>query len=226
MTDDTRKVTTRPADNLTRLCGEQVSITFGKDDKQHFSHCFGVCPDAFIMTQIPVGSGIEKNLTPGNTAVIRFVESGMVCGFKASIKHAITHPYRLVFFDYPESLEVINLRSSKRIAISLNATIQKDGEDFDGTIRDLSDGGCFFVMNYWQDPFWDDLSMETDISIKFKTHENEASVELKCKPVRFTKDQDVLSMGLAFGDNPQASLDKVAKFIEFVSQYQQSTGIE
>lgn len=214
------KVETRSADNLDRLCGNQVSITFGKDDKQYFCFCLGMCPGKFFMTQIPIAPNIDKKLTPGNSAVIRFVESGMVCGFKANIQHVIMHPFRLVFFDYPDELEVVNLRASKRVTLFLRATIQKDGKDFEGAIRDLSCGGCFFVMNYWQDPFWDDLGIESNLFIKFKVYDDKPPIELKCKPARIGKDEDEISMGLIFDGNPQEFLDRVADFIVYVSQFQ------
>jgi c-di-GMP-binding flagellar brake protein YcgR len=220
--DGSRNVSTRPADNLHRLCGNQVSITFGKDDKQYFGSCLGVCPGKFFMTQVPTGPDVDKKLLPGNTAVIRFVESGMVCGFKAKIQLVLKHPFRLIFFNHPDVLEAINLRATKRVALFLDATIQKDGEDFEGAIRDLSAGGCLFVMNYWQDPFWDDLGMGTSLSIKFKMRGDKSPIELECKPVRIGKDKDELSMGLSFDGNPQELLDRVTDFITYASQFQES----
>ena len=219
MGKDSHSVKMRSADNLDRLCGNQVSIAFGKDDKQYFVPCLGVCTGKFFMTQVPIESGVDKKLTPGNAAVIRFVESGMVCGFKVNVQHVIMHPFRLIFFDYPDVLEVINLRASERITLFLKATLQKDGKNFEGAIRDLSNGGCFFVMNYWQDPFWDDLRMDSSLFIKFKMHDDKPPIELKCKPVRISKDKDELSLGLSFDGNSQELLDRVANFITYVSQF-------
>ncbi len=221
MGNSSQSVTTRSADNLSRLCGKQVSITLGNDEKQYFCSCWGVCPGRFFMTQMPMDPDIQGKLTPGNKAVIRFVESGMVCGFKANIQQAVTHPFRLIFFDHPTSLEMLNLRTSKRVPIFLKATIQKDGEDFDGVIRDLSDGGCFYVMKYWQDPFWDDLGMETDLLIKFTMQGDTSPTALKCKPARVIKDKDDIRMGLSFVEIQQDIADKLASFIDYVSQFQE-----
>ena len=98
MAENPKNVTTCDSGNLSRLCGEQLSIKFGNDENQYFCFCRGVHQGKYLMIQTPVAVGIENGLTPGNQVVIRFVESGMVCGFKTTIQQYITRPYRLLVF--------------------------------------------------------------------------------------------------------------------------------
>lgn len=218
MTDNKKNITTRDPGNLSRLCGEQLSIKFGNDEDQFFCICRGVHPDRYFMTQAPVANGIENKLIPGTQAVVRFVDSGMVCGFKTNIQQFITRPYRLIFFDYPDSIEMMNLRTSKRVAVSLKGAIQWEGQTFDGSIRDLSCGGCFFVLKFRQDSLFNNLDVGSELTISFSTLDEKPSIELKCKVVRVIKDGDDLKMGLSFDGEHQESLDRVATFVDYISQ--------
>jgi c-di-GMP-binding flagellar brake protein YcgR len=213
-----KEVLTRSADNLNGLCGQQVSITFGDEDKQYFCFCWGVCRDRFIMTQAPVDTDIQGKLVTGATVVVRFVESGMVCGFKTRIHKVITAPFRLIFFEYPASIDAVNLRQSKRVSISLQAEIQWKEDIHEGTIRDLSEGGCFFEMKYWQDPAFKDLEVGSTFPIRFTIHGEASHTELSCKAVRVIKDQDDLRMGLAFNDDRKEAKGSIAKFVSYISK--------
>lgn len=218
MENDSKNVKTRSTDNLNRLCGQQVSITLGQEDRQYFCTCLGVNRDRFIMTQTPLDPDIQNKLATGQPAVVRFVESGMVCGFKTRINKAINFPFRLVFYDYPDCLEVINLRNAKRVSLYLQADIQWHGEEYAGTIKDLSEGGCFFVMKYWQDEAFSDLGMESSFPIKFKIQEDKTPIELKARIVRMNKDKEEFRMGLAFADGQKEATSRIRDFVSFISK--------
>ena len=219
MTENTKNITTRDPGNLSRLCGEQLSVKFENDENQYFCFCRGVHHDKYLMTQTPVAVGIENSLIPGSQAVIRFVESGMVCGFKTNIQQYITRPYRLLFFDYPDSIETVNLRASKRIAVSLKGTAQWENQTFDGSIRDLSRGGCFFALKYWQDPLFNNLDVGSKLIIRFSISEEKPPIEIGCEVVRMIKDGDDLKMGLSFDADQQKIINEVTAFVDYVSKF-------
>jgi hypothetical protein len=130
MASASKDVSTRSAVNLNALCGQQVSITFGDEDRQYFCFCWGICLGKFFMTQVPVDVDIQGKLAVGTPAVVRFVESGMVCGFKTHIHKTLNVPFRLIFFEYPESVDTVNLRSSRRVSIFLQAEIEWNDENY------------------------------------------------------------------------------------------------
>lgn len=218
MASTSTDVYTRSTENLNGLCGQQVSITFGNEDKQYFCFCWGVCRDRFVLTQIPIDADIQGKLVTGAPAVVRFVESGMVCGFKTRIHHVLTLPFRLIFFEYPESIDMVNLRNSKRVPVFLEAEIEWKGERYEGAIRDLSEGGCFFEMKYWQDPAFKDLEVGSTFPLSFTIHGENSPTEIPCKAVRVAKDQDELCMGLSFHDSRQGTTSKIAGFVSYISK--------
>lgn len=224
MASDSKDVYTRSAENLNGLCGQQVSISLGNEDKQYFCFCWGVCRDRFVMTQIPVDTDIQAKLAAGSPAIIRFVESGMVCGFKTRIHKVLTLPFRLIFFEYPGSIEMANLRNFKRVSVSLQAEIQWNNENYEGTIRDLSEGGCFFEMKYWQDEAFKDLAVGSTFPIKFAIHGDKTPTELPCRAVRVIRDQEELRMGLSFDDSSQEGKKKISGFVSYISNLMNNGG--
>lgn len=218
MADTSMDAAQRSTDNLNGLCGQQLSITFGNEDKQYFCFCWGVCRDRFIMTQIPVDTDIQAKLVSGATVVIRYIESGMVCGFKTHVHKVLTTPFRLIFFEYPDVIDRVNLRHSKRVSIFLKAEILWKGETYEGTIRDLSEGGCYFEMKYWRDPAFGDLEVGSTLTVKFTIHGEKNKTELSCKVVRLTKNQDDLRLGLAFDGVRLETTGRVRKFVSYISK--------
>jgi hypothetical protein len=218
MTTEPNAIIKKSVDNLNYLCGQQLSLKFGKDDKQLFCICQGVSSGQFILTQIPVAPDIEQKLTPGNSVVIRFVESGMVCGFKTKIRQAITMPFRLIFFHYPDSLELLNLRASKRVPLNINATIRVNDTSFEGSIRNLSVGGCFFVAEYWKSKSLANLTIESSLFILFTLFNDDTAVTLECRPVKLDSDKDEIRLGIAFGKNQPEPIGKIANFVEYISR--------
>lgn len=218
MTTQPNSVIRIPADNLYYLCGQQVSVKFGKDEKQLFCVCLGVSTGQFILTQTPIAPDIDQKLTPGNPVVVRFVESGKVCGFKSRIRQTITTPFRLVFFDYPDSLELLNLRASKRVPIFIDASIEVSGKYYEGSIRNLSEGGCYFVTEYWKSTPLTTLAVNDFILISFTLLNSNTEISLRCRPVKVDYDKEEIRMGIAFENNPPQLIEKISGFVEYVSQ--------
>jgi hypothetical protein len=208
----------KTADNLSSLCGQQISLKFGNDERQHFCICVGVSIGQFVVAQIPAVADIEQKLTPGNPTVVRFVESGMVCGFKTKVRQFILIPFRLIFFDYPDSLELINLRSSKRVPLFLNAMVRLNDKDFEGAIKNLSAGGCLFVAEFWQSAPLANLTPGTVLFISFALVNEDITVTLQGRPVKVEADKNEVRIGFAFQNNPPESIQKVSGFVDYVNQ--------
>ncbi len=225
MATELKEISSSIADKLYRLCGQQVAITFDDDNRQYFCLCLGMLQDRFFLTQIPSDSEIQDELARGKSAVARFVESGMLCSFKTRIRKVLTDPFHLIFFDYPDSLNVTNLRSSKRVAVFLPAVIEWAGEEYGGAIRDLSEGGCLFIMNTCQDEEHSGVnkafkSIETGSTfpIKFQMHGEKEPTELGCKVARLEEDQEELRMGIAFQKSSERITSKIGNYVSHMSK--------
>ena len=216
MATGAKQVNKTLSEKLDRLCGQQVAITFDDDDRQHFCTCFGIWLDRFFLTQTPMDFGTRDMLSPWKSAVVRFVEAGMLCSFKTRIVH--TDPYSLIFFDHPDSITNINSRSSKRVAEFLPAFIQWHGNEYGGAIRDLSKGGCSFIMSNCQDEIFNHPGVGSTFPVKFQMHGEAAQTELNCKVVRVEEDQEELSLGISFQKSGKSILSKIGNYVSYMSE--------
>jgi hypothetical protein len=92
-------------------------------------------------------------LVEGNVVIIRYLiegSRGECFAFKATIKHVLKHPQKLVFIDYPKEIENRQLRLHQRFVTHLPASIyannaeDKEGAKVSGIINDISAKGCGF----------------------------------------------------------------------------------
>jgi hypothetical protein len=90
--------------------------------------------------------GLNYRLAPGSKIIVRYLYHGVVFGFQSTLIDAISVPRKLLFLDYPSSIEQHNLRSSERIECLLPAEIKCDGSEVEGIITDISEKGCGFAF--------------------------------------------------------------------------------
>lgn len=93
-------------------------------------------------------------LQEGNTVVVRYIiegEKGECVAFSTTIRSITTLNEKLIFLNYPKSVENRQLRSAQRQQSHIPAKIEmiKDngeraGTSISGIIRDISDKGCQF----------------------------------------------------------------------------------
>ena len=61
--------------------------------------------------------------------------------------------------------------------------------------------------------------MNSKLTISFSTFDEKPSIELTSKVVRVIKDGDDLKMGLSFDADQQEITDRVATFVDYISQF-------
>lgn len=109
----------------------------------------------YIMLKYPSSSDNYSDvLIEGNVAIVRYLlegDKGCCFAFRATIRHIIQSPEKLILLNYPTKIENRQLRAHQRItthlpaAISLNAPDQSNIE-IHGIIVDLSLKGCGFTF--------------------------------------------------------------------------------
>lgn len=92
-------------------------------------------------------------LVEGNVVIIRYLlegTQGQCCAFKATIKHVVRHPQKLIFIEFPKEIENRLLRLHQRFVTHLPASIcsanseEVDSTKLNGIINDISAKGCGF----------------------------------------------------------------------------------
>ena len=106
----------------------------------------GLKGERFVLTEPPMISGQPLFSAAGTPCVVRFLDRGVIFGFESRVAYVQYNPAPLLYLDYPEAVERINLRHETRLPVNLEATVAfQEGDDIrriEGLITDLSASGC------------------------------------------------------------------------------------
>jgi c-di-GMP-binding flagellar brake protein YcgR len=136
------------------LHGKIINIGFGTQlqvelmgREGHFkSILVGMEPDKYLLIKLPMMPGILNKLYEGNRVTVRYMYSGSVYGFHSIVLHYVTKPSSLLFVAYPKTIEVLQLRNSKRVDCLFPGKAKIQEKEYTGTIEDISTGGCRFSI--------------------------------------------------------------------------------
>ena len=90
---------------------------------------------------------LEGRLAEGHKTTVRYSHEGAVNTFASEFMGVITTPVELAFIKHPEQIEAIELRSHKRMECFLPAELIIRNEIYSGTIQDVSEKGCKFILD-------------------------------------------------------------------------------
>lgn len=137
--------------NTTIRPGTKVLVEVGGLDQKANSRFVGMVAGRFIILQFPAVPEVNRALWrdylyANNEITVRFMDEGIVLGFKSRIVKTITSPYPLLFIECPEDMETYNLRKAKRVSCLFQSTMHLGDRQMLGMLSDLSTGGCLVTL--------------------------------------------------------------------------------
>ena len=131
----------------------------------------GMEPDEYLILKMPL-SLISKDSPPvlqqGTPLILRYLYEGTVFGFEASVIQVLQSPGKLLFVEYPERIERYDLRSHRRVDCMLPARSEMGVRSDQGTIVDISETGCRYVIKEKDDQNVPALLVGDQMTLKFR----------------------------------------------------------
>ena len=127
--------------------GTRLQVQLSGMEGQFKSNMIGMEPERYLIVQVPMMTGILNKLHEGNRATLRYLYSGYIYGFTSSVMHFSTKPAPLLFLAYPKTVEIIELRKSKRVDCFFPGQAIIQEYEYPGAIVDISSGGCKFSLD-------------------------------------------------------------------------------
>ena len=163
----------------------------------------GYLQKQYVLIQFPEPKKLgpfSQYLTQGTGITVRGLiegHEGAVVGFVSTIKQTIHIPSRLLVLNFPKSVSLQNLRSSKRINTKIEAKVKFKNEYLKTVITDLSINGCQLFISSGEKL---DLETESDKEVEVIIENFERMSNLKMKAEVCSKKQlsDEVSIGLQF----------------------------
>ena len=192
-----------PEDKPVKLpaeLGTPLMVKLAKIADQLKCTLVGVDENSSLVVRLPAPVNNGWNIQEQMGCVVRFISNGTVYGFNTFVQgKLIKDPLRLMFIAFPTSLEILNLRQSKRIACHLPAVITVDSVDMQGLALDIGSGGVSFVHKL-PDPDADPpniyLGMEIPLRISLWGLAGEQTIICQVRNLNLSSES--LALGMSF----------------------------
>ncbi|MBA7540309.1 hypothetical protein ES705_32605 [subsurface metagenome] len=158
--------------------GTSLQVEIAGVEARFKSILIGMDPHEYVIIKAPgVGctSLIKEALLPGTRVTVRYIHDGTVFGFQSQLMDNlftpvmmdnIFTPVKLLFIDYPETVENYNLRSLERMDCFLPVKIELEDKEKQGTILDITEKGCRCLFNVLNDEKMMSLQLHDHITLK------------------------------------------------------------
>jgi c-di-GMP-binding flagellar brake protein YcgR len=197
--------------------GTALEIQIGGKESRLTSELIGIEEDKYLIIKMPTVqsmAGLSSALHKGNRIIIRYMHMGTIFGFKSHIIHFITSPTKLIFIQYPERIETHELRANKRLNCYLPANVKIMDNTIEGTVTDISKGGCYLVIEKAKVASSLILQVGDEIGISFQLPGVENKLTVAGKQKNIKKDEDSVGIGIQF-DNMNIEMQK--RIYDFLS---------
>jgi c-di-GMP-binding flagellar brake protein YcgR len=178
--------------------GTQLKVQLAGMDGHFKSIMIGMSPEEYLLIKLPMMPGILAKLYQGNRAIVRYIYAGSVYGFSSTVLHFITKPSPLLFLNYPKSVEILELRESKRVDCFFPGRMKIEEKDFQGTIVDISAGGCQFSIDASGDVKVPQMEVGAAIDLSFQLIGSQRPLAALGKVRTVSRGQGKVVVGIQF----------------------------
>ncbi len=178
---------------LLNMAGTKENLSSELVGLQHFE---------YLILKMPLVPGIRARLLNGEMVTLRYIAGGTIFGFKSQVLNHIVKPGFLLFVEYPDSMEQVDLRRHRRVNCLLPAAVHGRHGVHKCILLDLSEGGCKVSLELQrEDPFRetavDDMLV---LQCGFFGSEGAAQTSLSCLVKSISMDGSRVQLGLKFAD--------------------------
>lgn len=202
--------------------GTQLEIEIGGVATRFKSSLVGIEPDEYLIIKGPEAApsdSVKDKLFRGNQIVIRYLFKGTVFGFRSQLIQTISTPKRLLFVEYPRTIEEYDLRSDKRIDCFIPAKIEINDEVKNGAILDISEGGCRYQINISKGEGLPSVQIGELISLSCQFPGTKAEQSVSGKIRNFSRHQQRMTIGVGFHEIAPEAQNIITQYISTIKAF-------
>jgi hypothetical protein len=202
--------------------GDQLQVEINGIPSRYQTTFIGMELNEYLIIKEPVFphklriSGIKHKLFPGNEITVRYIYKGSVFGFQTKLIEALYTPKRLLFIEYPKSIEKHDLRSTQRIDCYLPAITKIKDEEMQGIIIDINLKGCRCLIKAVENCNLPVVQKDDQIALRchFPGEQDEQVFSGKVRNLK--RDSQGMTLGLQFQEISVGIQDIIAQYISTV----------
>lgn len=189
--------------------GTQLQVQIEGIPSRFKTTLIGMDPGNCLLVKTPdivAGETRENVFNAGNHIIVRYLYNGSVLGFQSKLIDAISSPMKLLFIEYPGSVENFDLRAKTRIQCFLPAKSKILDEATSGVILDISEGGCRYQVKAFNGQKLPEINIDNTIKLFCRFPGLSGEYEILGKVRNVTPDNQKKVLGVQFTEfvDPQA----------------------
>jgi hypothetical protein len=178
----------------------------------------GMDPGNYLIIQTPPLIDIASKRHQKNHVIVSYLFYGRVYGFRCTLLAIVKEPYRFALLSYPDVLNNVNLRKHERISCIIGAILRTHDRSHEGTVSDISQGGCRFEFNRSDLHSFPKLNVQEEAIISIQLKEKEESIVFNTIIRAIHADEESMVCGLqftasGFTETDAESQKKLAEFL-------------
>ena len=175
----------------------------------------GVTFNQFIILSPPKSLALLEEARQKKLEIaLKYVHKGKLYWFRTRIIEEITFPTHLLFMEYPETIQYLEMRRAKRSTTFVPASLQcTSGTTLEGVLTDISRIGCQFASREEIATCRSDLDIDSDIEIITSIPGLEEKQRLRGKVKNIQKSQKAFQFGIYFDGLPEKIQGTLARYL-------------
>jgi len=178
----------------------------------------------YFIFKLPNVPEINDKLFKKNHISVHYFHAGKIYAFRSTLIGLLKEPFRLHIIDYPDSIEIINLRKKERITCWVPANLRDIYSELkcgicDGYVSDISSAGCSFECSVSEGITSPEVNVGQSLTLSLflsSNHDEAMVVQSEIRNIRRDKDRMLLGLKFKLGQNDsedQPILENINSFI-------------
>ncbi|UJF22800.1 PilZ domain-containing protein [Shewanella sp. OMA3-2] len=175
----------------------------------------GYLPQQFILIQSPDSTKLGKHeqyIVKNAPITVRGLVEGheaSVIAFQTTLRQTLSTPSKMLVLDFPDTMMIHNLRSTKRVLTALACSVIVNGKEYEAVMTDVSLSGCHISLAMGGA---DSITEDIIISVKFCEHDDEeATLTVSCKVCNLKPFKQGVEFGVEFEAEQSASIESIIR---------------
>jgi c-di-GMP-binding flagellar brake protein YcgR len=213
---DPTKIAVHQHHSFDIAIGTKMSLKGSPAEKAVWTILVGMEKNRYILLRLP--RELSDSTATGSLMTVKYVDRHLIFGFSATILQTIRSPFPLLFLEYPNSVETLNLRYYDRAICFLPTTIYLEDKEIPVHIIDLSRGGCLIAA----DP---DLAGPLSALEKGASFFSQFILDgpdtfyVRCEIRNMNTERQKLLLGLKFIDLPEESEQQIGGYVKQINEF-------
>ncbi len=217
---DPKKIIRKSGRELDANVGDDCLIELQGVGGKFRSLILGWEADKYFMLKLPAKLDMREYLYAGKLVIVRYLnDEGQISGFESTIQVPIFAPQRILFVDFPKTIETISLRRAERVDCFVPGMVYYGDYEISGNLINISKNGCKFSVHDGDIPRAKAIKEEEVMLVMFSMLNSDLSFSLFGTLKKIVQGDNRLQWGIEFKEVPEEALDEIENYVNDVKKH-------